>query len=257
VTSTSSSNPPSPFSRMGIGVNSLRGDVLKTKTELSQKDWDRAPVRIEKISDLTFDWSLYPRKEIDHTEVVRNYARALDAGCVFPTVKIGLFRGKKIIVDGVHRVSARKLKKIDYVDCSELPFENEAELFAEAVRLNAGHGKSFTETELKANIRRLQKFKFSVKDIQAITSVPASEIYRESAAPIITLTAPGGRKIHCNIQKVDCNGQPSTHELIQFKNALMLIRDVARKGCIPMDDPYFKALVTQALSALRKVRFNA
>jgi len=238
-----------------MGVD-LRGDILKTKTVLSQKNWDKAPARIEKISDLTFDWSLYPRKEIDHQEVVRNYARALDAGCIFPTIKVGLFHGKKIIVDGVHRVNARKLKKIEYIDCSELPFEDEAELFAEAVRLNAGHGKSFTEAELKDNIRRLQKFKFSVKDIQTITSVPASEIYRESAAPIITLTGPSGRKIYCNIQKVDCNGQPSTHELIQFKNALILIRDVAKKGCIPIDDPYFKDLIAQCRSALVKLRFN-
>lgn len=224
--------------------------------ELKQKNWDKAPVRVEKISDLALDWSVYPRKEIDHKDRVRNYARALDAGCVFPTVKVGLFRGKKIIVDGVHRIRARELNKIDYVDCSELPFDIEADLFAEAVRLNASHGKSFTEIELKDNIRRLQKFKFSIKDIQAITSVPASEIYRESAAPIVTLTTPSGKKIHCNVQKIDCTGQPNTRELIQFKNALILIRDVAQKHCIPTDDPYFKELVTQCRLALQNVRFN-
>ncbi len=236
---------------------------MKTKTgkeavveELTQKDWERAPAHVEKISDLTLDWGLYPRKEVDHKDVVRSYARAIDAGCIFPTVKVGLFRGKKVIVDGVHRVSARKLKNIDYVDCSELPFDSEAELFAEAVRLNAGHGKSFTETELKDNIKRLKKFKFSVKEIQAITSVPASEIYRESAAPIAILTTPSGRKINCNIQKIDCAGQPDIRELLQFKNALMLIRDVARKGCIPTDDALFKELVTQCRSALQKVRFK-
>jgi len=239
-----------------LGAFTERGEILKTKTELGQKNWDKAPVRVEKISELTIDWSLYPRKEIDYKDVVRSYARALDAGCVFPTVKVGLFHGKKIIVDGVHRVSARQLRKIDYVDCSELPFDSEAELFAEAVRLNAVHGKSFTETELKDSIRRLQKFKFSVEDIQTITSVPASEIYRESAAPIVTVTAPNGRKIYCNIQKVDCAGQPSVHELLQFKNALMLIRDVARKHCIPTDDAYFKDLITQCRLALGKVRFN-
>jgi len=220
-------------------------------------DWDSAPVRVEKISDLVFDWSLYPRKEVDHRVVVENYARALKASCVFPTVKVGLFQGKKIIVDGVHRVSARKLNGIEYVDCSEMPFDSEAELFAEAVRLNSTHGKSFSEVELKANIRRLQKYKFSVKDIQAITSVPASEIYRESAAPIATLTTPSGRKIHCNIQKVDCDGQPNGRELVQFKKALILIRDVAQKGCIPTDDEFFKELISQCRLALGKVRFNA
>jgi len=220
------------------------------------KDWDKAPVRVEKISDLILDWNFYPRKEVDHRVVVENYAKALEAGCVFPTVKVGLFHGKKIIVDGVHRVSARKLKGVDYVDCSELPFENKAELFAEAVRLNSIHGKAFSEVELKANIKRLQKYKFDVKDIVALVHVPASEIYREAAAPITSLTSPSGRKIHCNIQKADCDGQPNGRELVQFKNALMLIRDVAQKGCIPTDDVFFRDLVMQCCVALGKVRFN-
>lgn len=221
-----------------------------------RKNWEKASVRLEKISDLVFDWRLYPRKEIDHKDVVRNYARALKAGCIFPTVKIGLFHGKKVIVDGVHRVNARKLNNVDYVDCSELPFDSEAELFAEAVRLNAGHGKSFSEDELKANIRRLQKYKFSVKEIQRLTSVPAAEIYKESAAPIISLTSPSGRTIHCSIQKVDCDGQPNGRELVRFKDALMLIRDVARKGCIPTEDGFLRELVKQCREALGKVRFN-
>jgi len=230
--------------------------MMKTlRTSFSAKNWDKAMVSLEKINDLVFDWRFYPRKEIDH-RVIDNYSRALRAGSVFPPVKVGLFAGKKIIIDGVHRINSRKLLKIDYVDCVVLPFETEAELFAEAVRLNSDHGKAFSTVEVKANIERLKKYKFDVKDIVALTHVPASEIYREAAAPITELTAPSGRKIHCNIQKVDCNGQPDIHELIQFKNALILIRDVAQKGCIPTDDAYFKDLVAQCHLALRKVRFN-
>jgi len=226
-------------------------------TLLSQKNWEKAPVRVEKISDLTLDWSLYPRIEINHNEVVLSYAKALAAGCVFPTVKVGLFHGKKIIVDGVHRISARKLKKIEYVDCSELPFDNAAELFAEAVRLNSNHGKAFSKIEVKANIKKLKKFKFNVKDIETLTHVPASEIHRESAAPITELVGPSGKKIYCGIQEVNCAGQPNIKELLQFKNALILIRDTARKGCIPNDDAYFKELVTQCRLALKNVKFRS
>jgi len=176
------------------------------------------------------------------------------AGCLFPTVKVGLFQSKKIIVDGVHRVRSHEFNKVKYISCSELPFENRTELFAEAVRLNARHGKSFTEKELKASIRRLQKFKFSGKDIQKITSIPAADIHREIAAPIISLRTPSGK--HCRIQNRKCNGEPNVRELIQFKNALQLIRDVARKRCIPSDDPYFKTLIKQCREALQKVKFN-
>lgn len=189
------------------------------------KDWDHAPVRVEKIADLVFDWRLYPRKEVDHKNVVRNYAKALEAGCVFPSVKIGLFGGRKIIVDGVHRIRSRQLLNIDYVDCAILPFDNEADLFAEAVRLNNTHGKGFTVEELRVNIQRLHKYKFDVKEIVMLTHVPVAQIYRETTAPVRVLTTPSGRKIHCGIQKVDCDGEPNGRELVQFKNALMLIRD--------------------------------
>jgi hypothetical protein len=217
--------------------------------------WTSSPC-VLKIADLIMDWKLYPRKEIDHV-VAEKYAAAMRTGSVFPPIRIGLLNGKSIIVDGVHRVTARKLLNIEYMDAVVERFDSEADLFAEAVRLNAGHGKTFTDVELRENIKRLQKYKFSVKDIQTIVSVPASEIYKESAAPIVTLATPSGKKIHCNVQKVDCAGQPDVRELIQFKQALQLIRDVAQKGCIPKDDPYFKSLVTECRLALGKVRFNA
>jgi len=223
----------------------------KTVVALNPKNWDKAPVRLEKASDLIFDWAYYPRKEVDH-ERVASYARSMDAGCTFPTVKIGLFHGKRIIVDGVHRFNAYQLKKVEYINCSELPFDNEAELFAEAVRLNASHGKSFTEVELQESVRRLKKYNFSIQDIQTITSIPASEIHRETEKPITTMTGPGGQKIHCDIQNKSCTGEPSASEMLQFKKELIHMRDVARKGCIPKDD-YFKTLIPQCRAALQNL----
>lgn len=213
------------------------------------KDWDNAPVRVEKINDLVFDWRLYPRKEIDHQTTVVRYARAMKAGSVFPPVKVGLFAGKKIIVDGVHRVNARKFLSLKDIDCAVLPFESEAELFAEAVKWNSEHGKALSKIEVKDNIKRLKQYKFDVKDIVRLTHVPASEIYREAAAPITVLKAPCGRNIYCT-------GQPNGRELVQLKKALMLCRDMARSGCIPHDDEFFKELVAQCRLALGKVRFN-
>ena len=214
------------------------------------KDWDHAPVKVEKISDLVLDWSLYPRKEVDQ-QVVGAYAKALDAGSVFPTLKVGLFRGRKIVLDGFHRVGSRKLKKIDYADCSELPFTSEAELFAEAVRLNAGHGKGFTESELKANVKRLWKFKFKVDEIQALVHVPAAEIRRDAAEPIAKLTTPCGRTINVS------PAAAAAEDLAHFKNALVLCCRWAETGKIPTKDPAVKELVVRCRASLGKVRFNA
>lgn len=220
------------------------------------KNWDKAPVSVQKISDLVLDYSLYPRKEIDQT-VVQNYAKALEAGCVFPTVKIGVLAGKKIIVDGVHRVRSRGLAKIDYVDCAILAFESEAALFAEAVRLNSGHGKGFSDVELKANIKRLEKYKFSVKDIQILVHVPASEIHRECAAPVTVLTLPSGKKISCQSASPKFGSACNAPEVIQFKNYLKFCSDFANAGRIPVDNAGVKELVVRCRLALGKVRFNA
>jgi len=219
-------------------------------TQIRTYDWEHAPVSTEKISDLVFEWKFYPRKDIDY-RIVSRYAKALKAGSVFPPVKIGLLAGKKIIVDGVHRIRSRQELKLRDVECLTLPFESAATLFAEAIKWNADHGRPFSGDEVRDNINRLKKFKFDVKDIVALTHVPASEIYREMVAPITVLKAPCGKKIYC------IPGQPSGRELVQFKNALMLIRDVARAGCIPMDDEFLKQLVKQCRENLGRVLSNA
>lgn len=224
--------------------------MIKGVVSFLTRDWDKAPVSVQKIEDLVFDWRLYPRKQIDQ-QVVENYARALRAGSVFPSVKVGLFNGRKILVDGVHRVSSRKLLKIGYVDCSILPFHSEAELFAEAVRLNSSHGKAFCEIELKENIKRLQKYKFDTNDIVAICHLPASEITRETARPITSVTLPNGRKVSCTDVKP---GEHGVHGLICLKNALIIVSNWSESGKIP-DEPPFRELVTRARVALGKVRF--
>jgi hypothetical protein len=213
------------------------------------KDWDKAPVKVEKIADLLFDWNIYPRKEVDN-QVVRSYAKALQSGSIFPPIKVGSFNGQKIVVDGFHRAHSRILLKIDYIDCAILPFQSEAELFAEAVRLNSSHGKTFTDIEIRASIRRLQRYKFDVKDIVAIVHMPASIISRESTKPITTITLPSGKKLQCVKVKP---GQHGVHGLICLKNALIIVCNWAEKQKIP-DEPPFKELVARAREALRKVQ---
>jgi hypothetical protein len=215
-------------------------------------NWDKAHSSIEKIADLVMDWRLYPRKEVDHN-VVNNYANAMLSGSAFPRVKIGIFARKKIIVDGVHRVSARKQLKIEYIDSAVMKFDSEALLFAEAVRLNSGHGKTFTEAELDANIRKLKKYKFNVNEIQSIVHVPASEITREFTRPITHITLPSGKRKACIEVKP---GEAGVHGLICLKSALFIVCRWAEAGKIPSEPP-FKELAERIRLALQKVRFNA
>jgi len=216
------------------------------------KDWDKAPIKLEKIADLLFDWTIYPRKEVDK-QVVSNYAKALKSGSTFPPIRVGLLNGEKIVVDGFHRAHSRILLSIAYIECSTLRFQSEAELFAEAVRLNSSHGKAFTDIEVRASVRRLRRYNFDVKDIMSIVHVPASAIRSESTKPITILTLPSGKKLSCVKVRP---GKHGVHGLTCLKNALIIVANWAEEQKIP-DDPAFKELVDQALVALRKVRFNA
>jgi len=217
----------------------------------SVKDWDKAPVSLEKIANLLFDWNLYPRKEIDKRKV-KDYANALKTGANFPPINVGSFEGNKIVVDGFHRAHSRIQLKIDYIECRILAFQSEAELFAEAVRANSSHGKPFTDIEVKANIRRLQRYNFNVKDIVSIVHIPASGIRSESTKPITVLTLPSGKKLSCvKVQP----GREGVHGLICLKNALTIVANWAEEEKIPADI-VFRELVDRVQRALENPHFE-
>jgi len=242
------------------------GENMKTReTEMQEtrrrkipvRDWDHAPVSTEKIRDLVFDWTFYPREEVDQA-TVENYARALEAGAHFPPIKVGLYQGKKIVVDGFHRVAARQRFLMESIDAQILPFETEDSLFAEAVRLNSSHGKSYTEAELKANIRRLQQYNFDVTEIQTLVHFPPAEIRKEFEIPIVTMTAPSGKTVSYfrNPKTVEPD-QNDAIKLIQLKDSLKLCSRWAEHGLIPIKTPETMALVVRCHLALGKVLSNA
>jgi len=217
----------------------------------SVKDWDKAPVSLEKIAELLFDWNIYPRKEID-MQKVKDYAKALKTGATFPPIKVGLFEGNKIVVDGFHRAHSRIELKIEYIECQILRFQSEAELFAEAVRANSSHGKPFTQIEVKASIRRLRRYNFNAKDIVSIVHIPASEIRSESTKPIIVLTLPSGKKLSCLKVRP---GKEGVHGLTCLKNALKIVTNWAEDEKIP-NDPVFRELVERVQRALKNPHFE-
>ena len=208
-------------------------------------------MRLEKIADLLFDYNLYPRKEIDKQKI-NDYAKAMKTGATFPPIKVGLFEGNKIVIDGFHRAHARIQLKIEYIECQSLQFQSEAELFAEAVRANSSHGKPFTAIEVKANIRRLRRYNFDPKDIVNIVHIPASEIRSESTKPILVLTLPSGKKLSCLKVRP---GRDGVYGLSCLRNALTIVANWAEEEKIP-NDQVFKALVERVQGALNKTPFE-
>jgi len=216
-------------------------------------DWEHAPIQTVRLRELVFDFSLYPRKRVDQA-TVESYARALEGGATFPPIKVALYQDKKIVVDGFHRVAARQRFLLDSIAAVILPFETEASLFAEAVRLNSTHGKGFSESELKANIKRLQHYNFSVDEIQSLIHFPKEEIRKEFAVPILEMTTPTGRRISYHFRS---NGLvPDKNDFVEhrkLKDALKLCRKWAESNQLSIDNAELTALIVRCHLALGKV----
>ena len=99
-----------------------------------------------KLGMLVEDLDVYPRASVDSTHV-GHIADAIEAGATLPPV-IADSRSKRI-VDGFHRCRAyRRMFGDDY----DMPvvlreYETEADLFADAVRLNSAHGNNITTSD--------------------------------------------------------------------------------------------------------------
>lgn len=132
-------------------------------------------VRVLKISDLTFDDTLYPRMKVGWLTAYQ-YAQAMKAGSVFPPILVGLFEGKHYVVDGWHRIEAMKLLKEEHVQAMVKRFKRFEDMFAEAVKMNSAHGRPLSVQEKVRIINRLEEFEFSKEEISQIIKVPADKI---------------------------------------------------------------------------------
>ena len=114
------------------------------------------------VQSLVFDRTLYPRRSIDG-RLVRTYADAMQRGAKFPPVLVATVNGKRVLVDGWHRVRAAKLLKQANIMVRDLGVLDRTRAFAEAVRQNSINGKPLDYSEKLAAYRRLLKEGISVK----------------------------------------------------------------------------------------------
>ncbi len=92
-----------------------------------------------KLSELTRDYHIYPRKDIKN-EHVTNLKEAIEAEEILPPIVVEATT--KRIVDGFHRYEAyvQLFDMSHKVPVIERKYRNEAELFLDSIRLNAAHG---------------------------------------------------------------------------------------------------------------------
>jgi hypothetical protein len=116
------------------------------------------------IAQLVFDFSLYPRVEIDSQHV--HYIRqAIKAGLKLPPIIID--KASKRIIDGMHRARAYRLEYGDdyKIQVEERTYDSEAAMFIEAMRLNAAHGRMLTTYDRAHCVLHAEQLKIEPEQI--------------------------------------------------------------------------------------------
>lgn len=130
--------------------------------------------RMLKLSELVFDYSIYPRSDID-SQHVRYMREAERAGVKFPPYVID--RKSRRVVDGFHR---GKKDMAEHgpgheVECVEKDYTNEGEIFIDSMRLNANHGRSLTQHDRARCTIMAKRFKISILVVaSALGMTPAA-----------------------------------------------------------------------------------
>lgn len=126
-----------------------------------------------KLTDLVFDFELYPRNDISQSHVTA-LCNAIERGDELPPIIVE--RKSMRVVDGFHRGKAYKRLKIENVEVEARAYKSDADLYADAVRRNIGHGRAFDPFDRRRAVLRLQEFGFQRAEISEIIRIPAAKL---------------------------------------------------------------------------------
>jgi hypothetical protein len=179
------------------------------------------------IDKIVIDDSIYPRSGISEFTIHR-FINALETGAKFPpiVVEIKTFR----LVEGRHRYVAYKRKGLKTIDAIEKSYKNEADLFADAVRLNVAHGEPLDLYTIRTAIIRLTTYGYGKQEISEVVRLPIEQIekaerkfaHNEQGEPV----ALKGGLVHLAGQTLD-NHQQEINRRYSGPKVLFFVRQIA------------------------------
>lgn len=125
------------------------------------------------ITKIQVDESVYPRSGVSEFNVGRLVA-AYKTGTKLPPliVEAGTYR----LVDGRHRLEMYRKLKVARIDVTEKVYRSEADLYADAVRCNVGHGEPLDQFSIRGAIIRLNDYGYSREKISSVVRLPVEQI---------------------------------------------------------------------------------
>lgn len=136
------------------------------------------------LSQLVEDLDLYPRVQVD-SQHIAYMVQSIQSGVTLPPIVIDEKSNR--VIDGFHRARAyRRVYGENYeIDCELRSYRTDGDMFADAMALNAGHGRSLTRVDrARCLMMAKKKFRMSVKKIavalgmsvEAVTAIGVGRI---------------------------------------------------------------------------------
>lgn len=137
------------------------------------------------VATLVEDFALYPRNKVDDSHV-SDLVRALQAGRTLPPI-IADAKSKRI-VDGFHRGRAHRkhFGEEAMVQVEFREYASDAELFLDAVELNASHGRKLDRHDQTRIVLRLRELHVPDQQIAIRLHVPEPTIQHLAIRVVLT-----------------------------------------------------------------------
>lgn len=124
------------------------------------------------VASLVQDWDLYPRTSVDPIHVA-DLLQVLKSGGFLPPVVAD--RATRKVVDGWHRLAAiRRYVGNDVkaeTDVLWRDYQDDAEVFADAIRLNAGHGRKLSPFDRARCIMKAEELGLDPVTIASVLAI--------------------------------------------------------------------------------------
>src|SRR4029077_5092037 len=125
------------------------------------------------LADIVIDESIYPRSGVSDYNVNRMIL-ALKAGSQLPPILVQSKTNR--LVDGGHRYEAYQRQGLKSIDATKKSYANEADVYADAVKQNTGHGEPLDQFSIRAAIIRLTQYGHERGGISDIVRLPVEQI---------------------------------------------------------------------------------
>lgn len=128
-----------------------------------------------KVTQITLDKEIYPRTA-PSWQVSYQYSQSMLAGAKFPPIVVAKSDNKYILLDGLHRLNAKKVLKEDTIECEVLSNLNKKEMFEIAIQKNVAHGSTLTPFDKRNIALKLRAMKYPNIAIAKLIQVPQSKL---------------------------------------------------------------------------------